>query len=65
MKALNVRIDDELAARVETVTRVREMRLATAVREALEDWVERQIATDEFRAKLHATVEADQRLLKN
>ena len=64
MKAMTVRIDDDLAARVETIARVRGVTIADAIREALEGYVAEHLATDEFRAKLRATVEADQRLLK-
>lgn len=63
-KAMTVRLDDELAARVEIIAKVHGIPIADAIREALEGYVAQQLGTDEFRAKLHATVEAEQRLLK-
>lgn len=65
MKAMTVRLDDDLAARVEMIAKVQEISIADAVREALEVYVRVRLATDEFRAKLRATVEAEQQLLKN
>jgi predicted transcriptional regulator len=65
MKAFTVRLDDGLAARVETVAKVDGIPIAELVRQALEGYVVLKLATDEFRAKLHATVEANQRLLEN
>lgn|GEM_PF-6558418 len=64
MKAMTVRLDDDLATRVETIAKVYGIPIADAVRIALEDYVREQLASDTFRAKLHATVQAEQQLLE-
>jgi predicted transcriptional regulator len=64
MKNMTVRLDDDLAHRVEVIAKVHDISIAEAIRAAIEGYVAEQLATDTFRTKLRAIVAADQRLLE-
>lgn len=62
MKAMSLRLDDQLAEEVALVARIKGISATDAVREALSRYVAAHMSSGEFSIKLRERVQADQEI---
>jgi predicted DNA-binding protein len=57
MKTLAIRLEDELHARLSVVAQLSESTISDEIRQAIEEHIERKMASDEFTSKAEAVLD--------